>query len=266
MTSISHLGYGILKKKLDQNEIKEIIKDLTVSPQTVYNKNFTNQKSFPLWKESEKRIYVPKIYGLNKFGIPNKNNIQEGQDINISFNGKLRDEQKPPVKEFLKACNDETKMGGILNLPCAFGKTAIAIYTICALRKKTLVIVHKEFLVQQWHERISMFAPDARIGLIQGKTIDIEDKDIVIGLLQSLSMKEYDKTVFDSFGYVIVDEIHRTGAEIFSRALDKVNFKYSLGLSATLNRKDGLSKVFIWHIGNVVYKIKSRLDDVYVNK
>ena len=143
--------------------------------------------------------------------------------------------------------------------------TALSLYIVSKLQKKTLVIVHKDFLLKQWKERIEQFLPDANVGLIKAKVIDIEDKDIVMGSLQSLSMKEYDKGTFDEFGLVICDEVHNFAAEVFSRALFKTNFKYSLGLSATITRKDGLSKVFKWHLGDIVYKEnKKKIDDVNV--
>ena len=140
--------------------------------------------------------------------------------------------------------------------------TVMAIYLMCHLRQKSLVIVHKDFLLQQWKERIEQFAPTARIGIIKAKTIDVENKDIVLASLQSLSMKEYDKEVFKGFGFVIVDECHHTSAEVFCRALRKVAFKYTLGLSATIKRKDGLSKVFKWYLGDVIYSnVKKKNND-----
>lgn len=72
--------------------------------------------------------------------------------------------------------------------------------------KSTLVIVHKSFLLNQWIERIQQFLPSARVGRIQGQIIDTENKDIVIGMLQSLSMKEYPKDTFQQFGLAIYDE------------------------------------------------------------
>ena len=75
-------------------------------------------------------------------------------------------------------------------------KTCLALYIIAALKKKTIIIVHKEFLMRQWVERIEQFLPEAKVGKIQAKTIDVEDKDIVICMLQSLSMKEYNKELF----------------------------------------------------------------------
>ena len=64
--------------------------------------------------------------------------------------------------------------------------------------------------------------PDAKVGRIQGQIVDIEDKDIVIGMLQSLSMKEYPAEVFQDFGLTIIDETYHIGAEVFSRALFKI--------------------------------------------
>ena len=130
--------------------------------------------------------------------------------------------------------------------------TVIATNIISILQKKTLIIVHKDFLLKQWEERLNEFLPDARIGLIQGPTIDIEDKDIVIGMLQSLSMKDYDMEIFQEFGLTIVDETHHISAEVFSRVLFKAVTKHMLGLSATMERKDGLTKVFKMFMGDIV--------------
>ena len=139
--------------------------------------------------------------------------------------------------------------------------TIMALYIIAKLKLKTLVIVHKEFLLNQWIEKINEFLPYAKIGKIQGQIIDIEDKDIVIGMLQSLSMKEYPEDTFDSFGFTIIDECHHISAEIFVRSLQKIITKYILGLSATMERKDGLTKVFKMFIGDIIYKMKRDKDE-----
>ena len=68
-------------------------------------------------------------------------------------------------------------------------------------------------------------------------------------------MKEYDDKIFNDFGLVIIDECHHIASEVFSRAFRKMNIRITLGLSATLNRKDGLRKVFEWYLGKSVYKI-----------
>lgn len=82
--------------------------------------------------------------------------------------------------------------------------------------------------------------------------------------MQTLSIKSYDENVFSSFGMVLIDEVHRTGTEIFSKALLKVNFLYALGLSATVVRKDGMTKVFTWFIGDIIHKQKRKPETVQV--
>jgi len=110
--------------------------------------------------------------------------------------------------------------------------------------------------MNQWIERIGQFLPGARIGKIQGQIIDIDNKDIVLCMLQSLSMKEYPPELFDSFGLTIIDEVHHISSEVFSNTLFKLVTKYMLGLSATMNRKDGTSKVFKMFLGEVICKEK----------
>lgn len=132
--------------------------------------------------------------------------------------------------------------------------TVLSLNIISVLKKKTLVIVNKEFLMNQWIERIAEFLPSARVGRIQSTILDIENKDIVLGMLQSISMKDYDSSVFDSFGLTIIDEVHHISSEVFSRALFKIVSKYMLGLSATMERKDGTTDVFKMFLGDVAFK------------
>ena len=105
------------------------------------------------------------------------------------------------------------------------------------------------------------FLPTARIGKIQQNTVDIEDKDIVLALVQSLSRREYEDGTFDSFGLAIFDECHHLGAEVFYRSMAKVASKYMLGLSATPKRKDGLSRVFEWYMGDIVFNQIKKNED-----
>lgn len=139
--------------------------------------------------------------------------------------------------------------------------TVMALKIITLLKKKTLIIVHKEFLMNQWIDRIKEFVPNARVGKIQGSTFDIHGKDIVIGMLQSLYDKEYGIGAYDSFGLTIIDEVHRIGSEQFSRALCKTITPYMLGISATVDRKDGLTKVLYMFIGNKIYSEERKKED-----
>lgn len=137
--------------------------------------------------------------------------------------------------------------------------TVLAIYLAHILKLKTLIIVHQEFLQDQWIERFKMFT-DAKIGTIRGSTINIENKDVVIGMLQSISIKDYEDSVFKDFGLVIYDEVHHFGSRVFSRALLKTSSRYNIGLSATPERMDGLIKVVKWFTGDILYKMEKKYD------
>ena len=260
-TKLSKNGYKIIKKEYDSKVIKEIKDELTVKPFNNFNKSQINSDvgRFNVFMESPKKLYLPRFYGIKKFGVPTINLIEDGNDIDISFKGTLREEQKPIEEIYLK--NAREKGGGIISLKCGGGKTVLALHIISVLKKKTIVVVHKDFLMTQWRDRILEFLPNARIGKIQQNTIDIEDKDIVLAMVQSLSMKEYDDDTFNSFGLAIFDECHHLGAEVFSKSMSKVASKYMLGLSATPKRKDGLSRVFEWFMNDIVYFQKEKNKD-----
>jgi superfamily II DNA or RNA helicase len=263
-TFLSPRGYGLLKSSFSEEEIKKLKNDLTVSPNIQMIISNMEPPTFECFKESNKKIYIPKAYGLKKYGIPDVDNLDEGDDINIEFTKELRQNQLEPVKKVLEACYDEKKRGCCLELLCGMGKTVIALYLIGKIKKKTMIIVHKNFLIDQWRERIAEFVPSAKIGLIKAKILDVENKDIILCSLQSLAMKDYDSKVFKGIGLIIVDEIHRTSSEVFSRAYFNHTPKYSIGLSATMTRKDGLSKVFKWHMGDVVFKNTKREEELNV--
>ena len=214
--------------------------------------------TFQLYSENDKRIYIPRYYGLQKYGLPTLCKLSSGADIHIHFIGSLRDAQQEPIANFLKAANDPLKMGGIISVPCGFGKTIMSLYIACALKKKTIFISHKDFLNQQFLDTIAQFAPDAKVGIIKQKKVDVVGKDFIIASLQSLAMRDYDDAIFDDIGFVIIDEVHHTGAQVFCKAFRKLNNPIILGLSATLNRKDGMRKVFENYIGKSVYTLKNK--------
>lgn len=243
-------GYTIHKEELTIEEQIKIRDELTVKP--YLPKCLGQTTPFPVYRESNQKFYLPRFYGEQKFGKLTNTKLEKPEEIDIVFQGSLRDYQTKIVDIYTKSAKENA--GGLLEIPCGRGKTVIALNIISQLKLKTLVIVHKGFLVDQWIERIQQFLPKARIGRIQGQNIDIENKDIVIGMLQSLSMKDYPQNLFSSFGLLIVDEVHHIAAEVFVRSLFKIVTKNILGLSATMQRKDGLTKVFKMFLGDIVYK------------
>jgi superfamily II DNA or RNA helicase len=255
---LSNSGYKIKKSDLTPYEIEEIQKELTVKPYTCgdYDKKNT---AFPIYMESSSKLYLPRFYGQERFGLPKENRFKNPERIDLQFKGSLRKEQEPISQLYLDSAKD--KGGGIISLKCGGGKTVLALYIASVLSLKTIVLVHKDFLMTQWRDRILEFLPDAKIGKIQQSTVDTEGKDVVLAMVQSISMKEYPEYTFSSFGLAIFDECHHLGAEVFHRSMRKVATTYTLGLSATPKRKDGLRKVFEWYIGPLVYVTKEKNKD-----
>ena len=255
-TYLGQKGYSIFKEALSIEEQQYIREELTVRP--YIPKAPIQPDAFPIYRESPKKLYVPRYFGVDNYGEPDKIIVNPGTDITAPFNGELRDYQKIIVDGYMNFVGKLKSGGGLIEVAPGEGKTVMSLKIISELKKKTLIVVHKTFLLNQWLERIQQFLPNMRIGKIQGQIVDIEDKDIVIGMLQSLSMKEYPQDMFDSFGLAIYDEVHHLSAEVFSKCMMKVVTNHTLGLSATMRRKDGLSKVFKMFLGDVISKKKQK--------
>jgi len=254
-------GYTLLKECMDAEDLKLLRDELTVG--AYVPKAPVQPPKFPIYRECSKKIYIPRFYGTKIYGFPEESRIPPGVPVSESlvFAGEMREYQNVIVDKYIhqvtKPENQGMGGGGLLDVDPGKGKTVMALNVIARLRVKTLVVVHKSFLLNQWIERIQQFLPAARVGMIQGQILDIDDKDIVIGMLQSLSMKEYPRDMFDTFGLTVYDECHHMSAEVFCRCMMKIVTKYTLGLSGTMVRKDGLTKVFKHFLGDVVHKEKN---------
>lgn len=259
-TYLGQKGYTIAKNELTIEQQKQIRNDLTIKPFIMGSPINNDQKTFSAYRESLNKFYVPHYYGVKQYGCPKQIKVSDGENTDLVFAGKLRDYQEPVVNKFIQHCVTTGFGGGLLELPCAWGKTSGSLYILSKLNKKTLVIVHKDFLMNQWIERIHQFLPNARIGKIQGAIVDTIDKDIVLCMLQSLISKDYEQSLFDQFGFTIIDEVHHISSQSFSNSLFKVVTKYMLGLSATMERKDGTTHVFKMFLGDVIYKAETKSD------
>jgi superfamily II DNA or RNA helicase len=253
MAYLGKKGYTIFKTEYPEKDINNIRVELNVKPET--NQKFETTE-YPIYRESQQKMYIPRYYGLNKFGSF-ENKLSRGHDIDIKFEGDLFEYQNVIIDKYIKHVGESG--GGLLDVEPGKGKTVMALNIISKLKKKTLVIVHKTFLMNQWIERINTFLPGAKVGRIQGEIIDTENKDIVLGMLQSVSNKIYDPKLWDEFGLCVFDECHHLSAEVFSKVMIQIVTNYNLGLSGTMTRKDGLSKVFQYFIGPVVHKEQTDL-------
>jgi superfamily II DNA or RNA helicase len=266
-------GYTISKSLLSKEDEEFLRKDLFVKP-VIFGTNFGGKgtdevNSFPVFRENANKMYLPRFYGIQRYGLPTRSEIGVGEDISIEFAKPLRDYQDKIIGVYMDYVNhaicsgSENKGGGgILEVPCGRGKTVLSLKIISLIKKKTLILVHKEFLMNQWIERINEFLPGATVGKIQGTVFDVDGKDIVIGMIQTLYDKEYSQDTFSCFGLTIIDEVHRIGSEQFSRTLFKTITPYMLGISATVDRKDKLTRVLYMYIGEKIYTEKREDDDL----
>jgi superfamily II DNA or RNA helicase len=256
-------GYAIRKDSLSQIQQQEIRSELTVAPKAL-TRSGPAGKPFTIYYESPLRFYVPRHWARQKFGNEEYDAMPEGNNlpIHVKFKGKPYEYQEQIIKKFTDAGSN-----GLICVPFGKGKTFMALSIAARLNKRFLVIVDKEFLLNQWKGEMEAFFPGLRIGILQGPRaeVDPEEYDCTLCMIQSLVQKTYPENTFKTYGFSIFDECHHLGASNFSQALLKVQTKWMLGLSATPTREDGLTKVFEWYLGSPVYWEKRREADPTVN-
>lgn len=218
----------------------ELKRELTVRPKE--NALGMRPPAFKVYKELPGgRLQIPRFFKDGDTRI-----FQKGDPApSIKFEGTLRPHQKEALDAF--------KGNGVLCLPCGQGKTATSLAIAAKMKRKTLIVVHKEFLANQWRERLSQFCPSSSVGLIQGDVWDVDGHDFVLTMIQTLCAREHSPDQFKCFGMVIVDEAHHIGAPAFSKTMFKMSPEFTLGLTATPDRKDGLVCILYWFLGKPFY-------------
>jgi len=263
MYSITRNGYKVPKASIE--DLESLRKQLTVKPyvpSVFVNPRYV--KKYAVFGETENFMYVPKQFGISKWGPAPLDIVATSNPDRWTFAGSVRPAQVEVVNAYLNPREDTPNAGAVLQprdgmicLQTGGGKTVCALYIASQLRVKTLIIVHNTFLKDQWEDRIKAFLPGVKIGHLQGETTDVDGKDIVIAMIQSISMKEYPKEVFRGFGLTVIDECHHIASEVFVQAFQKITSKHMLGLSATPDRKDGLMYVIEWFLGPILYRSES---------
>lgn len=254
-------GYAIKKSFLTESQIQQLRSDLTMSPK-VLDKFQKMAPHFTIYYESKTRFYVPRHWGTQQFGEPEATIVSEGLPLSntILFRTTF------PPHDFQKEIMDtfvDKGANGLICVPCGYGKTFMALNLAIRLKRRFLIIVDKEFLMNQWKAEIENFIEGARVGILQAQTVqtDADQYDITICMIQTICRREFPDGFFDQYGFTIFDECHHLGASYFSKALLKIQTKWMLGLSATPDREDGLTRVFEYYLGEAVYKKTQRAPD-----
>jgi superfamily II DNA or RNA helicase len=177
----------------------------------------------------------------------------EGQPLNVRFEGRLTAVQKKAARALRR------EDIGVLVAPPGVGKTVIGIYLIAARSRNTLVLVHRQPLLDQWIAQLSMFLGVAPkdIGQI-GAGKHAATGRIDVAMIQSLVRSDHVDDLVATYGHVIVDECHHIPAASFERVLGEVKARFIAGLTATPHRRDGLHPIIEMQLGPVRFAVDVR--------
>lgn len=255
----------VRKADLTLTQLDAIHAKMVVTPQR-YGAPEEEEESIPLYTETPEWIGIAREYFLARRRPDHDVEIRaspgaawpEPLQWNPQFT--LRDEQERAVTELGARFRGGT-MGGLLRAKPGWGKTIAALALVQRMGVPALIVVHKEFLAEQWMERIhgnpkkglAPTLPNARVGLAQEDTCDFEGKHLVIGMVHSLSKRDYPAAFFRWPGIVITDECHRIGARSWSKVPPRFLSRWRFGITATPRRKDGCERIFLDHIGPILF-------------
>ena len=147
-----------------------------------------------------------------------------GNPLQVSFSGTLRSEQQVAADAMLR---QDT---GVLAATTAFGKTVVAAWLIAQRGVNTLVLVHRQQLLEQWIERLSTFLnlPASEIGRVGGgrkKRTGVLD----VALMQSLVRKGVVDDCLGTYGHLVVDECHHLSAHSFELLARRAKARFVTG-------------------------------------
>ena len=178
---------------------------------------------------------------------------QAGEPLDLRFQGELTPVQEQAARVLL------SHDAGVFVAPPGVGKTVVGTYLVAARARSTLVLVHRQPLLDQWVAQLGMFLgfdPKAIGQIGAGKRKPTGRLDVA--MLQSLVREGRVDDVVAGYGHVIVDECHHIPAVSFGRVLSEVKARYLTGLTATPRRRDGLHPILEMQVGPVRFAVDAK--------
>jgi len=215
-------------------------------------------KRIRAYEKTRQLYYLPRHAPFRKLGIREpRPYFPKTESLPWEFTKTLRDDQAAPFAAVQKQLI--YRHDGILVLSCGKGKTVIATAAFGWQQRPSLAVVTQLFIAEQWKDALLTFTniPEDRIGMI-GDGKNEWDRDFVISTVQSLAKREdLPPDFYRRFGIIFFDEVHRLGAPLFSRVVP-VFTGVRIGLTATLERTDGMHKLFMLHVGQKFYEDRTQ--------
>lgn len=251
-------------------EIKNLIQKKYTIPNPVFWENHKRgrnnhdiEKDIEVYKRNRAMISVPLgclediMQMFNKKGIVfNLVDLRKTAPVKFAFKGQLKDFQQPACRAMVEYDT------GTLQAATGAGKTVMGLRIVAERSQRTLILVHTKELLNQWIDRIQTFldCTRAEIGIIGGGKFRI-GRRITVGMVQTVCNRLNE--IKREFGMIVTDECHRCPSKTFSEVVESLYCKYTLGLSATPFRRDGLTKFIFWYLGPVRHKVdRNNLFDI----
>lgn len=256
------LNHAIVLSRIPPELADPLKKELTL-PNPVYLDNEKHgrwnkgiPKNLEFFKETGEDLEIPRgfmrhlITRLNQQDLPFEIVDQRRRlpEVDFTFHGNLKPYQENACADILK------KHFAVLTAPTGSGKTVMMLNIIAKRRQPTLILVHTKELASQWVSRIETFLniPAAEQGFIGGGRFSIGPR-ITVAMVQTVY--KHKNEVAPHIGNLVVDECHRAPSRTFHEAVSAFDAYYMTGLSATPFRRDRLSKLIFWFLGDRIHDV-----------
>jgi superfamily II DNA or RNA helicase len=252
---------GVSWIKASEQDAEKIRTDLTYQRFDYIEKR---NVPFHCWSETKKEdsylFVVPRCYPIN---IIQQDYTQKFTKLDISMvpgkslNWKGVDQENWIENMRQKAL--QNGIGGYGLAPCGVGKTLMGLELIRRMGMSALVIVSRQFQIDQWkkegNESFTENGSPLQLGVIKSGVKDIEHS-IVLCVINSL-MDNNDTDFYNRFGVVLFDECHHLPAGMYLSALGRLRSQYMFGLTASFHRSDNLQNMFSLLIGETLAEAKA---------
>lgn len=176
---------------------------------------------------------------------------------------KLRDYQADAIASVRQAWAVGTRRPAVV-LPTGAGKTVVFAHIAAQMRERgvrTMILAHRDELIEQAAGKVRAVAPDLRVGIVKGPRREIRGRDVIVASVQSLARPaRRAEMAAAGLRLVIVDECHHAVANTYVETLramgcfeeDLLRGAYALGVTATMGRSDRVALGQVWE--EVVYR------------